>query len=544
MNPKTSVSIGFEMRLPCNPSDFSLHQLATCYMAKFSFDSIRANTLIMFILILSVRAFSGSLTPDFDSDQAVHVLMAYDLRLPEDLYYWGQSRLGSLLPIVSHWLLKVSPLTPIEAVSCAQYFFLIVGFLCFVSLFRKMISKVVFTLIWFLPPDPFMALVKVAHPPAPQFALLGTALIFTNQLATISETQTVKKIVFSLIITSSLMLSVWVSDLSIIPAIVAGLFFSAFLQRHQKMERLFSQGAKNLKLSRFNLIYSCVFWTFLFWSTFLAYAKFNASKEDVNYGLLGVNSLDIILQISHSIVAAISNTLLFQVDSLFLSLYGVACLALISALIRHGFRIRQDTDFTSHLRWIPFFLTSALGTFLLLLMSRWTYIQGTPPRYFIGIYIFCWLSALLVFDNLDLTNFTSQTAFNRVSTLLVLTALLGSLSLPSYVFAVQKPQSRLSMLQPLASLGRVGFIGDYWTSYLMCIVAPDRLSCTPHDQDFARCPRCVKSVLKSPTINLGGRDWLDSFPEEIEQFGQRLRKQKPTQKIAGYWMAPYRTIAR
>jgi hypothetical protein len=95
----------------------------------------------------------------------------------------------------------------------------------------------------------------------------------------------------------------------------------------------------------------------------------------------------------------------------------------------------------------------------------------------------------------------------------------------------------------LVELGNAAFIGEYWSSYLLCIVAPERTRCTPHDQNFARCWRCVQAVLAAPVIYLVDRDWLDSFPEEIEQFGQRLKKQGLARNIAGYQMAPYHNIA-
>ncbi|BAS56902.1 hypothetical protein LBWT_28290 [Leptolyngbya boryana IAM M-101] len=521
-------------------------------MARFSFNSVLLNMFIVLIFILSFRAFAGFLAPDFDADQAVHVMMAYDLQLPEDLYYWGQSRLGSLLPIVSHWLLKISPFSPLEVVSYVQYGFLAISFFCFIRLFRKPITKVVFALICFLPPQPFLKLVEVAHPYAPQFALLGIALVSADQLITSPESNTIKKNVLSFVALVSLILSVWVSDLSLVPkGLAAILVVSTFLQRYRKSnkqnrfvgETLAHQSQDaTLKLLRTSSIVICTFVTLLLGSAFLVYAKSTASQQDENYGILAINGLDVIADIVRSILVAVSHTFLFQVGNPFLSLYAIAVLGLVFVLAYYWFQARHTPVFTNRTYWIPFFLGSAIGSFFLILLSRWTLIQSTPPRYFIGIYIFLWLSALIVFDNLRSPELIRKNALRRVTTLLVLTALLGSLSLPEYVFALEKPQSRFSMLQPIATLGQAGFIGEYWASYLMCIVAPEQTSCTPHDQSFFRCGRCVQAVLASPIIYLVERDWLESFPEEIEQFGQRLEKQGKVKKIAGYWMAPYRNM--
>ncbi|MGG6267463.1 hypothetical protein ACQ4M3_23170 [Leptolyngbya sp. AN03gr2] len=502
--------------------------------------SVVSGTSIVFIFILSFRAFAGFLAPDFDADQAVHVLMAYDLQLPEDLYYWGQDRLGSLLPILSHWLLNVLPLTPIEAVSYVQYAFLIVGFLCFTSALRKTTSKVTFALIWFLPPAPFLKLVEVAHPYAPQLALLGIAFAATNRSRILPESNKRAKLVLNLIILASLILSVWVSDLSLVPLMLAiALFAKTFLQHFQLSNQAKSRHQAVLEFLRKNLQYTLISIALLLGVAFLAYAKSTASQREENYGMLAINGLDIIAHIVRSIITTVGGTLLFQAGNPSLSLYAIAVFVLVVILTRYGLQLRQhDANF---IEWIPFLLLSAIGTFILILLSRWTFIQETPPRYFIAIYVFCWLSALLIFDNLQ-RPLIHKAALRRVTALIVLTALLGSLSLPGYVYAIAKPQSRLSMLQPFATLGEAGFIGEYWASYLLCIVAPERLNCTPHDQSFFRCWRCAKAVLASPVIYLVDRDWLETFPDEIEQFGQRLKRQEPAQELAGYRIAPYHII--
>jgi hypothetical protein len=138
--------------------------------------AVKSPSLIVFavfVIILSFRAFALHLTPFLNSDLAVHVLMAYDLNLPEDLYYWGQSRLGSLLPILAHGLLRISSISPIQAVSYVHYLFIVIGFFCFASLFRQNLTKIIFSLVWFLPPAYFTASVEPVQPYSLQFSLIG-----------------------------------------------------------------------------------------------------------------------------------------------------------------------------------------------------------------------------------------------------------------------------------------------------------------------------------------------------------------------------------
>ena len=61
-------------------------------MFKSQLKTIITIGLITLFFIVSFRAFALYTTPAFNSDNAIHVLMAQDLKLPDDLYYWGQSR--------------------------------------------------------------------------------------------------------------------------------------------------------------------------------------------------------------------------------------------------------------------------------------------------------------------------------------------------------------------------------------------------------------------------------------------------------------------
>lgn len=325
------------------------------------------------------------------------------------------------------------PLTPIEAVSYVQYGFVVVGFFCFNSLFRKPISQAIFSLIWFLPPHPFLKLVEVAHPYAPQFALLGIALVFANKLADFSGTQKLRKLLFNFIILFSfiLSLSIWVSDLSLVPAFLAAvLVFRRYLEQYQEVNQSLSPSQTVPKLIRANLIYVSILFGLLLGGAFLIYAKSNA-QADQNYGFLALNNVEVLVHVARSMLSAMGRTLLFQVGNFWLNRYAIASLASIAVLTGCFLRVRHNPQFNAQIRWIPFLLMSAIGTLILILLSRWTFIQETPSRYFIGIYLCGWLSALLVFDHLDTTHRFNRTILNRVSALLVLTALLGSLSFPN-----------------------------------------------------------------------------------------------------------------
>lgn len=56
--------------------------------------------IIGLISIISFRFYSALYYPALNSDNAVTVLMIHYFKLPDDLYFWGQDRLGSLIPLL------------------------------------------------------------------------------------------------------------------------------------------------------------------------------------------------------------------------------------------------------------------------------------------------------------------------------------------------------------------------------------------------------------------------------------------------------------
>ncbi|HEY9662935.1 MAG TPA: hypothetical protein V6C65_31205, partial [Allocoleopsis sp.] len=180
---------------------------------KLTLGAIACVTLLFF---LSFRSFAAYLAPVLNSDHAIHILMSYDLKLPQDLYYWGQDRLGSLLPLLSHMLSRVFSLAPVKAVSYIQYFLILLGYLTLSSLFQNPISKLLFALAWFLPLNYFLELLFIAQPYSPQFATIGIAIVLINQAGKTSDRNSIQTALLIGISTLFLFISLWVSDLSIV----------------------------------------------------------------------------------------------------------------------------------------------------------------------------------------------------------------------------------------------------------------------------------------------------------------------------------------
>jgi hypothetical protein len=540
--------------------------------------------LITLFALLSFRSFAPNLSPFLNSDGAIHVLMSYDLQLPQDLYYWGQNRLGSLIPILTHVLLQITKLAPIDAISYVQYFVLIVGFLSLTSLFQLKRSKVLFGLVWFLPLICFTELIGIAQPYSPQFTMLGLSLVLLNQVQVQAPAtqpvqatsvfsnstdwkQTIRNHVFVGLATACLLSSLWISELSIVflllllGQLLGSMYRTAAEQtpvkvddssfsstRLEQISQQWSWRLRQIYLSPLFGISVNIAVVSLPGIWFIAYAKQNALTHTNYAAFTGFKQTQ---EMATHLWLALIHTLTFRSDNLFLSIHaGLVLVLVVSLSLILPKQFKQGVHpFQS--RWLFLFAASALLSLLLLLPSRWVYINGISLRYFAIVYVTCWISSLLLLEILR----GRAKAF--ISVLLSLIAITSSLSLPSFVFQLNPPVSVISQIREIKSLGKAGIIGEYWHSYILCTAKPSQLNCTSQDISRqsripceatpikrkkirgVRCPRCAKRVLQAETIYLVKENWLASFPDEIQQFGQCLVRVGEPRQIANYTLAPY-----
>lgn len=174
-------------------------------------------TILVAIVACSAWLFAPALANGlfFTSDQAIHVLMAHELHLPEGLFYWGQSRLGSLFPILAYPLVQLFPSHAIWVVSLLQ---LLLGWSAWWLASRQMTQRpqLILALLWLLPPACFAELQLVGHPYTLQL-LLFSLVYYVHSSAGPSS----RWFLWRWLLTGfSLGLSVWVSELSLVPIAV------------------------------------------------------------------------------------------------------------------------------------------------------------------------------------------------------------------------------------------------------------------------------------------------------------------------------------
>jgi hypothetical protein len=508
--------------------------------------------------------------------------MAYDFRLPDDLYYWGQNRLGSLVPLIGHVLLWFMPTSPAVTVSIAQYLLLLIGYLAFASLLHSNLLKIILALAWFLPLVYFTELIAVAHPYGPQMAFIGIAVVLANRLledAQLEKPQLekgVKRQLFITLIAASLFISIWLSDFSVITAFIfAGIVLVAIYQQRGQYAHREGLGRWGVRAAdMLNLALTSALGV-----AFILYAKANAAGNRTEYATF--SQPHEIQEVVTKLLTSAANTLSFKNNPLinaqmqinFLGIHAVLVALLILGILyvclcvclyvcardtrTRDTRIRQpQQEPLAVSRWVYFFLTNAIVGLILLPLFRWVYINDISLRYFTVVYVSLWLAALLFADRFK------GASFKLISLLLVLVAVTSSLTLPQQTFALNRSPSTLQQLQEIAALGEAGFIGEYWSSYILCIANPGQQHCTPFDPRNAegremtgecrprrrwqerprgvRCPRCARRVFRSETVYLVKDRWLNEFPQETQQFGHCLVKTGAAKQVSGYTIAPYR----
>jgi hypothetical protein len=521
-----------------------------------------STVVITLIIILSARSHMAMNEVRLNSDHAIHVLMTQDLVLPNDLYYWGQDRLGSIVPILAHGIMRVFSLSPVVAVSISQYFFLLLGFFAFASLIKNIGLRVVFALVWFLPLVAMTELLRISQPYGPQMAFVGWAVVFAQRLSESAPLKPSTRQGLIAAVTLSWFTSIWISDFSVLLAVIfaAVVLFSTYRQTASNPDL---KGLARFNLTRLDLLnvgsLSLLSIAFILLAKSSAYSR--RSYETFN-------SLSQTLAVVSSLWNSAFQTLTFRSNPALSPLEHVNFAGAIHAILvgvmviyvsRIVWSLRRAATSS---RWTVFFLISGIVSLAVLPWIHWIYNDGIVNlRYFTVVYVCFWAAAILFADGLWRSGFQisglKDATVKQLGILLIGTALFASWTLPDRVFELKQPPSTIEKLQPLVSLGRVGFIGEYWASYTLCSVNPAQLTCISKDnrgkspcpptlvkrpirKNGTRCIRCIPKVLAADTIYLVKEKWLSAFPPEIEQYRRCLTQVGEPRKVGEYTIAPYK----
>jgi hypothetical protein len=484
------------------------------------------NTIAYFfisvIILLSFFLFSSVYYPALNSDDALSILILHDYHLPHDIYFWGQDRYGTIVPLLGQLFFKGFGMSSLWAESLAHYLILVLGFFAFSSFLKSNFNKVIFAIIWFCPILYFFALVRFYS--GLQYSIIAIIFYLIKNYSSFTKDKLLNKLFFLSFIFILSIVAVWISDLASITLLITFFIIGLYLY--------FSKGLKKYYLEFvFTIISSFI-------GIYIIYLFKKSAPLPKNYSFNSqlFNSFQEIGASFQIIKTRLLDILLFNDPDLFVSIYGWLAILILCSLFffKRSLLLKKEQK-----KWLNILLLDGFALFLIIIISHWAFLNGVARRYFTGIYIVSWLSFLIY---IDLIPVSTKKTLLKVG--IFCTAVLGILA-SVYNFKYIHPKrlsSKASVVKEFEQLGEIGIIAEYWNSYGTSFVNPDFIKATPHDKTEVRNYALVDSVFAQPRLFIIKDMWLDEFPDTLNQFGRTLIKVDSSFNIGNCEVNEYKTI--
>jgi hypothetical protein len=484
--------------------------------------SIAYYTGVSGIIILSFLYYSSNFYPLLGSDDAVVVLMIHYFQLPHDLYFWGQDRYGSLIPLMGQLFHQGFGLSALTSESVTHYLLLVAGYFAFAGLLKSKFSKLVLAIAWFFPPMRLIDFLRLNI--GQEYSLLAIGIFILYRLSINKEGNSqLKKQFLLLAITLLFIMAAWVSDLAIVSVSVI-LMLQVYFGLYRNAGKAFTN-------FRWKPAVFYVVTGVLVGAAFIYYGKFYAAKSQ-SYN--NFNDFSTVIASFQLFWASILELLLFKAYEPFTSAYLYLLILLTLAL----FFLRSHIHFSENQKkWFLFFIIDFVLIFFIIMLSKWSFLNGVPRRYFTSNYITFWLAFLLAFECL------ADSKIKKMLRIAILFAVIiagaGTLYNLKYIWPkTLKP--RVEYVREFESLGRIGIIGNYWNSYINSVTSPDQIMATPNDRSSVRSRAMAREVMKRDTFYIIRDSWMESFPDSLNQFGTPLYKNGDEFRMGDCYVCRYR----
>lgn len=473
--------------------------------------------------MLSFFYYSSLFYPVLNSDNAVTILMIHSFNLPNDLYFWGQDRMGSLIPLIGQIPFKLFNFSALVSEAITHYLILLLGFLAFSSLLKSYFYKIIFAIIWFFPPMRLIDVTQLA------FGIYYSLIAISIYLFNLSDKENIQKkpLLYHfilLLITLILIVSIWVSDMALMSVFLLLVIQLFYYLRKYKLTKL---AFKNPKL-----YYALT--GILIGYIFIHYVKSISSGKQDYATFSDVNS---ILQSINIFYNTIADIFLFKANEPFTSIYAYMVTIIIgfSLVALRKIKINESAN-----KWIVFFLSDAIVVFVIIIISQWTFLNNVPRRYFTCTYIAFSLFLLLLFDNLVLKK-KHNYFFKIFIFLTVFIGGAGTIYNLKYIWPkTLKP--KVEIVDEFKKLGKIGIISEYWNSYIISCPNPDLIIATPNEQSSVRNIKITNEVFKQKDLYIIKDMWLESFPDTLKQFEHILLKDGDPFNIGDCNVCKYKKI--
>lgn len=458
----------------------------------------------------------------FNSDHAIHVLMAKNFQLPRDYFYWGQNRLGSLLPMFAFLLGKIIPLENLYLCTIVQYLFLFTGFIILSIPINHKVLKLALCALIFLPVNQYNALILIGHPYASQ--LFAGALfiyflhLFRNHLLNSSgKNFFLKALCLSFLSSLFFTIGIWASELSFILILIPVYFYlidteiKQYIREHNK--------------SVWFVLVQFVSLLFFLLGLYAYYRIKQLFHGDPEYDVFFVDFEGLKKNISF-FIDKLNISLLYK-DHFYLENSFNWFLVIITFI---SLTIWLVTDkklkITNSILINSLFLVSGLSS-LLLFLSAWNLRSEFCPRYFTPIYIVFCVALVYTYDR-----------YRYKSAIQIFVGLFFIFFCMGFCYTVFVGKERKNPFEQYSEykiLPKGTLIADYWDTYLINAIAIDSLQSLPFDYqqvrnfDWKDQPLSEKNFyfLKSNNqLRDGLRDTIEQFDILFKYSGTTYNCQK------------------
>lgn len=449
--------------------------------------------------------------------------MLYDFKLPHDLYYWGQDRYGSLIPLLGQLFFKIFNFQAITSESLTHYILLTLGYFGFASLLKSKVNKIIFAFIWFFPPMRMIDLLRLNL--GTQYCLIGMSVFIINKLSLYKyENNNIRKHLLLLLVVVLLSTSIWVADTSVITVFILLTLLACNYYKKYSIKSIFTS----------NEIYYALFGC-LITTVFIIYAK-SVSTKVSHYQEF--NSIPIIIDSFKIFVETLYSFISFNSDEPFTSIYCYLLLGLLSLIAFFYKHIQINSTIK---KWVILFVLDGMAVIGVIMISKWAYLNGVPRRYFVSAYISFWIAGLILVDNWHVEK-GGKYILNTILFFTVFVGSIGAIYNMQYV-SPKRLTPMVKIVRELDTLGRIGIIGEYWNSYIYACANPDSIKATPNDVPWGvRNIDLAHEVVRERNIYIIKDSWLEHYPDTLRQFGAMLLKDGDEFNLANCTLCKYKRV--
>lgn len=442
--------------------------------------------------------------PALNSDDGINILMVHSFSMPENLYFWGQDRYGSFIPLLANPLLKIFSLRAEVAESIVHFGVLLLGFFSFASFLKSRYIKILFALLFFFPPYHMVEFFR--NNIGLSYCLVGMMLFLLHKIQS-TEIKLVNKHFCYFLLTLLTVFSVWLSELAAISIFILLMVFivKGFLKKGT---------ISNLIRYKTEVVY--FIFTLATLIVFISYAKQNAIKIET---FKGINSYSEVINSFTIFFNSLFRLMFFNAKE---PITGIYLILLLFALMIFCFSKKKIELNKMQKTLFVFLITDVIIIFGVIMLSNWALLNNIPRRYFVGSYIFLGLASLIIIEN---TKFNHQKLKYLNHFVFVVISIGGISSFYNLIYVWPKTFSpKIKVVSEFRQLEPAGIIADYWNSYITACANPSLIKATPHDAQEIRNKKMAIEVMEQENIYIIRDGWLEFFPDTLIQFNNTLVK--------------------